>query len=177
MSEEQKKEDQQEDILTKLSMPGKTLSETTIQKQQEAETKHGETPTRLGAIEEQKEDCVQSREETPPEPEVAQTYPELKAETEAMTYDSQLEEQPTTVTEALEQEPKKEQLEQQEDILTKLTMPGKEVTSTAVESKKETTESPTAGLPHDLDVDKVKSLAESIFNSDYSEKKKKKLDS
>tara|TARA_Y100000310_G_scaffold335338_2_gene417130 strand:+ start:40136 stop:40669 length:534 start_codon:yes stop_codon:yes gene_type:complete len=173
LSEEQKKEEQQEDILTKLSMPGKTLSEATIQKQQEAETKNGDEPTRLGAVKEQKEVVAQPIEETPIEPEVAQTYPEPKEETEAMTYDPQLEEQPTTVIEALEQKPEQEQQEQTENILTKLTMPGKEVTSTTVEPEKETTESLTAGLPHDLDVDKVKSLAESIFNSDYIEKKKK----
>lgn len=127
-------------------MPGKTLSEVTIKKQQEAEAKYGNEPTRLGVVEEQKEIVAQPLEETHSEPEATQTYPEPKEE---------------------------QQPEQTEDLLTKLTMPGKKVTNTPVEPEKETVESPTVGLPQDLDVDKVKQLAENIFNSDYTEKKKK----
>jgi len=110
------KKEKREDVLLKLSMPGKTLREETKQKTQENE----QASQRPGIVPEESKEAQQPSE----------------------------------------------------DLLTKITMPGKEAVSNEPQPIQENIPANT-GLSIDADVDEIKRLAETIFNSDYKEKKKK----
>mgnify|MGYP001344231454 CR=1 FL=1 len=197
--EESKSKNNYEDVLLRLSMPGKTLRDETIRRMQE---KAKETPASDSSFDsESNQETYQQTESTlqqeTPENNYSQEVPQQVEEqstqnnyqeqstSDQIAHPQQVEvrtqEQPQEVPQQVEEQSTQEQTEQ-EEILQRLTMPKKEILGAEPErdESEDTRDNPYIykyGHPHlgsNFNMDTIKNLTNNILDgTKYSKKQKK----
>jgi lambda repressor-like predicted transcriptional regulator len=165
LEEEKKEQNSEEDVLLKLSMPGQSLRDETLQKGRDAQVKFTAHAQQTGSSISQPPQHLEPQPDEDILTKLSMPGQSLREETLQKQKTAQEKNPSSSLTpQHLEPQP-------DEDILTTITRPS--LSSPAPEPERENPRTSIGGTVQSVDVAKVQQLAESIFNRDFSFSKKK----
>ncbi|MEK6903333.1 MAG: hypothetical protein AABW64_01665 [Nanoarchaeota archaeon] len=167
MEEEKKEQSPDDDVLLKLSMPGQSLREETLQKGRDAQTKFIIQAQQTGSSFSQPPQHLEPQPDEDILTKLSMPGQSLREE----TLQKQQEAQARTPLSSSSLAPQQLEPQPDEDILTTITRPS--LSASPPQPERETYRTESAGTVQSVDATTIQHLAESIFNRDFSFSKKK----